>query len=1081
MIELKKVCKSYFSKNKKHSYQALYDIDAKFDKNEFVTILGPSSSGKTTLLNVISGFDKCDSGEIFIDGVSTASFKEHDWDSFRAHKIGFIFQDYNLVDHLSALDNVAMALAFNRTPIVEARERAKEALEMVGLTDHLDAYPEELSGGQKQCVCIARAIVKDPEIILADEPTGALDTESSELVMQALKSAGKERLVIMATHKVFLAEKHSTTQYNLADGKLSLVKKSPETQSDTSTSTPQTGLAKSYMALSHSLALSFSNFKKHRTRSSLIVLANAIGVIAITLVLSLSTGATNYIKNIEETSLASTPITISKYKWQTQTSTSSDSTQATTENEKASKRAQYLQEATNNRRIALNNTIATLLSSNGASAEESAKLINDVPSLKKYLDSNPDNVLESCASVEYTYDISPIIYLTANNTIEEVSPGGLFGSVGSGSSSQKGARASVTSASTLLSMLSDFRPLAESRSVYEDSSSLVEGCYPENSGECVLVINSDGTMDDTLAYTLGLKNFSEDISPLLEKYEKGEKVDFPGIYDSYSYSDIVGITFKVINPSDVYQKKSDGLWEDMSLDENYMKDLVNNKAQDLKIVGVVKPNEDSKSYAVLSEGIYYHPSLNTECMNASLNSAIVKEQLANPDVDVLSGKSFAWLKQASKITDRIDFSNIVNINADLLATCVTLHPEVLDFADEEYVEEEQKEVQKEITLTDKEMAKLLVKLFDDPEFQEFIKDLSQSPRFDASVEEVLAQSGTAYTQYCFQKIAEGEEPQTAEVYFSKEGEGYAWTVLAQSVIPEELSEDISKFVAKYATRISNYLTQTVETEVNAVVVDLQNSIMQELNSFDAALAAEDDGPSLIEFDEDKFAEAIKINITEDDVDQLGHYLIGNTSHTYASNLRDFGYASLDEPIACSIYPKSFSDKETITKVLDTYNSQNRAADNENKVIAYSDVLGTIAKVILSAVTIISGVLLAFVVVSLISAFIMMTIVFGIMTFQRSREIGILRALGACKRDILVVFNSENMIYGFAAGAFGCIVTAIICAGFNAAVYGSVKFDIAQLTPEIVIGILISTTLVSTLAGIVPSFIASRKDPAKSIK
>ncbi len=1149
-IELAGVGKSYCSKRSKIPVHALKDVCAKFEGSGVVAIVGPDGAGKTTLLNCMCGLDRFTSGDVLINGDSAIKYDERAWDSFRAQCVSFLFKDFNLVDSLNIVDNVAMGLAFNGTPRFVARKHAKEALSQVGFDGKMSAVPADLTPVQKQLACIARAIVKNPDVILADEPTGSLDSASGARVMEALQTAGKECLVIVATHDGNLADKYATRRFDLFDGQMAsapaksfapvdaafaavapTASAEPAPSSATASPTPtmpapavtvvaggasamaaasatptapaasaapatsrtqpfKTKIKQSGMGFSFIRTLSYQSFGDHKARSGFSILASSIGTVALSLILALSVGLNGYINYIQETVYGHYPITVSKYKGaSTDTATSSDSNSSTdtsstdASNEKETKRAQYLSDAISNHRVALNNTIASLLSSNGqTTTDNSATLLNDVASLKAYLDTNPDDVMSSIASIDYTYATCPVIYSTANGNNLEVFPGSLFGSLGSGSSGSRSLTASLSSSSSLLSIMSDFRQLPGNASVYNDADSLVEGRYPTNSSEALLVLNTDGTIDDTLAYTLGFKDFTSEIQPLIDKYRNGEKVDYPGIYDSYAYSDVTGITFKVINPADVYQKRTDGTWEDKSSDTDFMNNLVAN-GQDLTIVGVVKPVSGSKADAALSTGIYYYPTLTNECIDRAASSQIVQEQLANPDVDVFTGKTFAWLKHAGTICERFDFSNIINVDVDLLASCVTLHPEVLEFSEEDF-EEGKEEVVEEVQLSDEEIAKMLVNLLEDPDFQEFIADLASSPTFDRDLESALAGAGTAYAEYCAEKIADGETPQAAEVYFSEEGDGYAYTVIAQTLLPASMEEDIANFVAKYATRVSDYLIQTLETELNALLVDVQDQLVKELGDIEAWLndESEDDGPGLIEFDESKFADAIKINITEEDVSQLGYYLCGFTSNTYVGNLSDLGYATYDAPVSCAIYSNSFADKQKISDVLDKYNDQRRAEGDQTKVISYTNLVGTIGSIAQSVVTAIGAVLALFVVIALLYVFILIAIVCGISTLQRAREAGILRALGACRKDIFVLFDTQTLLLGFISGVAGCAIAALVGLIVNASVANAgVTYDIVQLTPQIVIGVILGYTVVATIAGILPSLIASRKDPVRAIK
>ena len=1063
MIELKNVSKFFGSEKAKKHEVAIDNVSAIFKCGEVSTICGPDASGKTTLLEMIAGLEKPTNGEIFYEGRSSKDFTPNQLADLRAKDIAFVSSNPQLIDHMNVAENVVSGLIFKREHVSNMAKIAKYWLEAVGLKGCEKYQVKDLTLHQQQLVSLARALAKDAKIILADEPTACSKGKQTAEIVKILKEVSKNKTVIVTTHSKDIADSFDGAKFVLEEGKLRQTNET--TTSIVSSATANKNTTLSRIGYVKGASFAFANMRKHKFRTCLTVLAMSLGVIGICSVLSLATGLDAYIDHIEETTLSTTPITVIKYKWSTEGTKSSQTQEQITAAEtqdKETKRAQYLKDAANNRRIALNNTIGSLLSSNGNQNTDGASLLNDVPSLKAYLDTNPDSINDVTSSIEYTYDTSPVIYSTANNTIKEVYPGGMFGSLGTGSSSTKGSKASMTSsADSVFNYLNDFKVLPGSTEIYKDDDSLVEGKWAENADEAILVLNSDGTMDDSLAYTLGLRNFSSEIEPLIEKYKNGEKVDYPGTYDSWAYSDMIGITFKVINPSDAYQKQSDGTWEDKSSDDDFMNNLVSNNARDLKIVGVVKPADGSKAGVTLNTGIYYTPSLNSETMEAAKNSQIVQDQLSNPEVDVLTGKTFSWLKQASNITERVDFSNMVNFNADALASCVTLHPEVLD------MEEKAEEIQEEVKLTDEQIEKLTLELLSDKDFQQFISDMSSSPKFDSDVQTVLAQAGAAYAQYYAQTVLEGNTPQKASEWFSKNGDGYTYTLYAQTLLPESLDEDISKFIGKYAEKVSNYIASTVETEISNMLSDLQKELAQE---------EEDSGPSLIEFDEQKFSEALKINITEDEITQLGYYLCGDTSHTYASNLSDFGYATTDTPITCTIYPKTFSDKEKIKAVLDKYNNQKRAEDKESQAISYSDTIGSVTSLIDNAIKIVSGFLIAVIAYSLISVVVLIAIICAISTFQRAREVGILKALGATKRDIFILFDSEAMLFGFLASIFSVIVTAIICYAVNSATMNSsIAFNLAQMTPQIVVGAIVMTTVVSALAGIIPSVFGSNRE------
>lgn len=682
MLKISNLSKTYLSKKKVPTY-ALKNIDAEFDRDEIVALLGPSGSGKTTLLNVISGFDSADeASEIFIEGISTKTFKDENWDNYRSYKVGYIFQDHCLIEHLTAIDNVMLSMSFTDINSARRVKLAKEALKKVGMDDFANKYPNELSGGQQQLVTIARAIAKDPDIILADEPTGSLDTKTSKKVLDVLKKACKGKLLVIASHNEKLVKQYATRIMHIEDGELTIdtpVTKTTESavndiykagQPDHSKLSATIILQnnkvktkKSRMPYSAGFVAALSSLWYKKVKSFLMFFAGAVGVIVVSVVLAFSNGLNSYVADMQNTTLAQYPINFGQYRDLQKVDSYMLEQAKKAENEKTeyetktAQREMAYKEARANDRVFLNNRVASMMSTNGESTSTTnSTTVNDLCSLKKYLDSNPDNFNDYVQNIEYAYRTSPVIYSSLINGAEEIFPANsMFGSLGgnsgaidaNGSSKKQGA----TSINNLKASMSALGPLPSSPEIYRDDDCLVAGHWPSNSHELLLVLGEDGTMDDTMLYYLGMRDFASEVAPLMEKYERKEKVDFPGQLDTFAYNDFLGKSVKIINPSDCYSKQ-EGIWVDMSGDDEFMTNVLNN-AVDLKVAGVVLPKTGSRTLSYLKQGLLFPFELYAESIEQTKNSEIVQDQLSHPDIDVLSGSSFDYLNQAKNVTDRL--------------------------------------------------------------------------------------------------------------------------------------------------------------------------------------------------------------------------------------------------------------------------------------------------------------------------------------------------------------------------------------------------------------------------------------------
>ena len=629
MLQIRDICKEY--RTGSLVQKALNQVSLNLRDNEFVAILGSSGSGKTTLLNIIGGLDRYDSGDLIINGISTKKYKDRDWDSYRNHTIGFVFQSYNLIPHQTILSNVELALTISGIGKSERRERAKKALEQVGLGEQAHKKPNQLSGGQMQRVAIARALVNDPEILLADEPTGALDSETSVQVMELLKEVARDRLVVMVTHNPELAHEYATRIVNLKDGKIRS-DSDPFMVNEQELEEPEhKNMGKASMSFLTALSLSFNNLKTKKARTLLTSFAGSIGIIGIALILALSTGVNDYIKQIEEETLSEYPLQIQ--------STGVDFSSMIESGEEAGTQEEEQGD------IYVVNMVTDMFSTMDT---------NDLESLKSYLDSGDSGIEKYTNAVEYSYNTEPQIYKENGDEIRQVHPDSSFSSLGLGSSSNTN--------SMMSSMMSTdvFFEMPENEELYEGQYDIKAGRWPENSNECVLVLTQGGAISDFMLYTLGLRDPLE-LDEMVSQFLNEEDITVPDDMGSYDYDDIIGINFKLVNSADYYAYDSQyQVWTDKSGDHDYVKGLVEN-GEDLTIVGVVQPSEDANASA-LSAGICYPASLTKHMSEYAEDTEIVKQQLSDPSVNVFTGDAFG--EESSENT--FDMESLITVDEEKL-------------------------------------------------------------------------------------------------------------------------------------------------------------------------------------------------------------------------------------------------------------------------------------------------------------------------------------------------------------------------------------------------------------------------------
>ena len=867
MLKLENIKKDYITGGT--AVHALKGVSVEFRKSEFVSILGQSGCGKTTLLNIIGGLDRYTSGELYIGGRATSDFRDRDWDNYRNHSVGFIFQSYNLIPHQSVLSNVELALTLTGVPRAERRRRAAEALERVGLADQLNKKPNEMSGGQMQRVAIARALVNDPEILLADEPTGALDSETSVQIMELLKEISKDRLVIMVTHNPELAKQYSTRIIRLLDG--NITDDTMPYSGDEEEKTEKKSGKRPSMSFLTALSLSLNNLMTKKARTFLTAFAGSIGIIGIALILSLSNGVNAYIARVEEETLSSYPITIEQ--------AGMDVSQLVSDlmgkNEPNGDREDG--------KIYSNNVMTEMMSTmvNGISA-------NNLSELKKHIEKT-SAFSDNSSEIEYKYSTVMNIY---DEKGSRVNPNTVFSTVFPESRSSSG----NMQMSSSFSNTEVWTRLFENKEFLKKQYDVIAGRMPEKYNEIVLAVDKNNQISDYALYSLGLKDSAE-LEEMMKKAQAGEKIE-PTAEVSYTYDDILGLKFKLLCNTDYFEKNADGTWDDKTEDSLYVSSKLNTAAEDITVVGIIRPADSSVANQT-SGFVGYPESLMEHLINKVNDSEIVKAQKAEPEKDVFTGRPFE--------------TDADNMTYEQLTAYIA-------------------------TLPEKEQAE--------------------------------------YNAYISQMTAAGQTK-------------------------EQITE--------------------------------------------------------------QFKAAIKEK---------------SNNSTYDGNLKLMGVSSLDEPSVINIYPKDFEAKEKISDLITEYNK----GVKDTEKITYTDYIGLMLSSVTTIINAISYILIAFISISLIVSSIMIGIITYISVLERTKEIGVLRAMGASKKDVSRVFNAETLIVGFAAGAIGILITLLLLIPINAVI--AAVTDISGLAVLPFAGgaaLVIISMLLTLISGLFPSRVAAKKDPVTALR
>jgi len=1110
MLRLKSIRKSYTTAG--FTQNALDGVSIAFRNNEFAAVLGPSGSGKTTMLNIVGGLDRYDAGDLEIDNISTKNYKASDWDTYRNNRIGFVFQSYNLIPHQSVLANVELALTLSGVRRAERRKRAKQALEEVGLGDHIRKKPNQLSGGQMQRVAIARALINDPEILLADEPTGALDTTTGKQVMELLTKIAKNRLVIMVTHNNELAEKYANRLVHLTDGKVT----SDSRPYDPSSEDERVGVEprKASMSFLTAIMLSFSNLMTKKGRTITTAFAGSIGIIGIATILALSNGINEYIRNIEEETLSIYPLAI-----QDQGFDLSAFFGGNDENGNGDHRPQEPRperpEGIREFRI-MESVFAT-------------QSTNDLGALKAYFEENEEILSRYASTIHYIYDIVPQIFLTdTSNGIDQVNPDSIFSSLMGGNDSMGG-----VGGMGFMPTMNVFFEMPNNPVLYENQYDIIAGHWPTRHDEAVLVVSHGRGLTDFVLYSMGLRDRSE-MRAMLEAVMNRTDIEIE-ITESlgfYTYDTFLNMSFKVVHPADLFQfDELFDVWVDKSSDNEFMEELLHS-SMDLRIVGIVHPRQDA-STTVLSMGVNYTPGLIEYLMRSAGETRIVREQLENPEVNVLSRRTFEDEKDNPETV--FDFSRIISVDEDIFRDALELDNALssFDFSDMDLgldsIDFGGFDMSGfnfgNIDFGDLNMGDFN---FDMPEMPPMQLDLAALVEAMAAATGITASELTGAMSYVLgeffgnigvaglMEIFAGSNPQgdliaaflmfintnpqvmenavaalnidptTLEAQMSAALQSFmmqamqGYMTLMTDMIQQQIQGAIQGMTAQIGQSIQASMTQMsrqMQRSMRNMTTQIEESIM---NAFEEM--SEEIQSSMQAIDGEALTDAFQIEMSEEAVFELMMSIMNPTETNFDQTLHLLGYADPSVPAQILIYPRSFEAKQEILNILDNYNARMEAMGEPDMVIHFTDFVGLMMSTVTDIIDMVSYALVAFVSVALVVSSIMIGVITFISVLERKKEIGILRAVGASKGNIRLVFNAETLIIGFVAGVIGVIATSGIIIVANIILYNELGIEQLVILPLGVPPILIGISMFLTyIAGLLPASAAARKAPVEALR
>lgn len=1143
MLKLTEIRKAY--KTVDFTQTALDGVSVSFRNNEFAAILGPSGSGKTTMLNIIGGLDHYDSGDLEIDGISTKKYKSSDWDTYRNNRIGFVFQSYNLIPHQTILANVELALTLSGVSSAERKERAVKALSDVGLGEHIRKLPSQLSGGQMQRVAIARALINDPEILLADEPTGALDTKTSKQVMELLRQIAKDRLVIMVTHNPELADEYANRIIRLHDGKLidDTNPLDPEQEEQRPGAEPR----KVSMSLFTAISLSLSNLMTKKGRTFVVSLAGSIGIIGIAAILALASGINAYIENIEEETMSIYPLTIQESGFDFNSLLASVGQGAdAADDDKGQEGTNHKAEAIEERKI-----VESLFQS---------KNKNDLKSLKTYIDKNETKIDPYVKTIQYVYDVIPQIYLSdTGEGVEQISPDTLLSNYGIGAGN-----AMVSMFGGSASGMNVFHELPGVSDMYDYQYEIKAGRWPSSYDETVLVLMPDGSITDYTLYAMGLrdrKELKDMLSELFANPEKEAKIENDDV--NLTYEDLMSAKFKVVSAAERYQYDDKyGVWVDRSDNDAYMKKVVS-EGLDLKIVGVVQPDPDATATS-LSAGINYTPELISYLMKTAANSDIVRQQLQNPQINVLTAKTFAEEKEEdsqsgfhfsdlftideNKVKDafqideskiNLDFSGLGDMSGmnlsgldlsgldlsgldlsgmdlsglDLSGLDLSGMDDLsIDISGLDLPELDLSELTDALAgqfknISPDALNAIMVQVLQDFLADQIAQGITDPAQISANFRdylnnpEVQAQIAAQIGQLINPSELESRIHEVLQQYMQTTLQAYMEQVMAsvQSQIQSQVQSQITKMQAQLVSQLQAQIQSALEGQMNQLMGQLQTQIQGALENqmgqlgtqLQSQIQSQMEGAmqklpeqlqEAISIDQNAFAAAFQVNMSEDEIMELMKTMMNKEDSTYENNLKKLGYATTDNPLQINFYPQNFSAKLEVVDFLQAYNDRMEKSGDEDKKVNYTDLVGTMMSSVTDIVDTVSYALIAFVGISLVVSSIMIGVITYISVLERKKEIGILRAIGASKRDVRRVFNAETLIIGFVAGLLGVTVTYLISIVANVIVYERLGIrNIAQLPVNAALILIGISMLLAFISGLFPASAAARKDPVEALR
>ncbi|MBQ6623068.1 MAG: ABC transporter ATP-binding protein/permease [Mogibacterium sp.] len=1154
MLELKNITKEYVTGAE--TVKALKGVSLAFRPSEFVAILGPSGCGKTTMLNIMGGLDQYTSGDLVIGGVSTKKYRDADWDAYRNDTIGFVFQSYNLISHQSVLANVELALTLSGVSKAERRRRAVAALEQVGLGDQINKKPAEMSGGQVQRVAIARALINDPDIILADEPTGALDTETSTQVMDILKDISTRKLVIMVTHNPELASQYATRVIRLTDGKItsdsnpfmpaaaaatasipalsnaaaagaspaasvarelaghstpqpsasSTAKSTDNNELSAAVSRRARGRKNKSMSMLTALQLSMNNLMTKKARTFLTAFAGSIGIIGIALILSVSNGFQKYIDKLEEDTLSSYPLTI-----QTETADMTSMISAFAAN------AQDTEGESSGDNIHEQQIMTDLLASVGT---------NDLAAFKKRIESNIGTVGKYFNAYDFTYGLSVNIYSTDMKYGPlRVSPGSIMQSYMSGFQQ-----------SNFSMMNTDvFFRMMDNEELLKTQYKVLAGRWPEKYDELLLVLDSEDQLNDYIVYTIGLRD-PQELKDMINDVMNGEEVENTNKRLEWTYDDFLGKEFALVHACDTYRRNSDyDVWEDMTDDDEYMEDLIK-KSEKLKITGIVCAKEQSGANA-MDSGIGYLPTLTNHMIEYAKESEIVKIQRAHDKIDVFSGKTFEEIR--NKESEGLGFDDMISIDEAKLKSALggdvdpnAVKKQIEEIAKDEIEALSEKDSAEKITadITDaftkhsegmidnlkkqskknpdkfkidkKSVSKALAANLDDGKYADLVNGLLKGYAvvLEKSGPEIQEQTNPVnIIMTAFKEAGMDITKKQAEELLALSGDKEALTqaILAQMAQPNPaiagmLAEQISELAANADEALWIGLEQTIEPYIESDKT--QKEITKIAKALEMLETSKVVSPALMDtanavagqfhVDPSGIADAFTMKMDEDEITRLiTAYVSGGEESSYDRNLRKLGYADIDNPYSMMFYLKDFESKEAFLKFIDDYNKEMQDNGDYDMVISYTDITGVLIKSVKTITNAVSYVLIAFVAISLIVSSIMIGVITYISVLERTKEIGILRAIGASKKDIARIFNAETIIVGLCAGVIGIVASLVLLIPINKILIGLTNIAAlkAVLPPLGGAALIVISIFLTFIAGLIPSGMAARKDPVVALR